>query len=425
MIPDLLAPPSPDLPHKNRTGITAREPDLNGWAEIKGNPISKVGVFPYLGKSIDDRLEPERQYNVLRPEEELSSPETMQSFRLLPWVDDHPNRLLGPEDAGRVPAEEKGIHGVIGEDIYFDEGVLYANIKIFTDDLADLIESGKRELSIGYGCRYELSSGIWNGIHYDAIQRSIRGNHLATVTEGRMGPDVAVLDHLKVSFDAKDIKMADEPDDKDEDMEVTAEQVSDFLKKFGKDYGTVKGIVDKHFGADANKENDMNKPGCDEDEEKKKEKESADKAAADKAAADKSAKDADEEKEKEKAKEKEAGDSKAALDAIDKLAKDVEDWKTNGTKKIMREIRQRDELAGQISGFVGSFDHAEMTLAEVAKYGADKLGLRVDTGHEASALAAYFHGRQPPAKQVGFAVDATEGKDSAQTSIADFYTKAA
>ena len=32
---------------------TARIADSNGWPEIKGNPISKVGVFPYLGKQVD------------------------------------------------------------------------------------------------------------------------------------------------------------------------------------------------------------------------------------------------------------------------------------------------------------------------------------------------------------------------------------
>lgn len=425
MIPASAAPESLVLPHLANVGLTARDYDVNGWPEIRGNPISKVGVFPYLGKSIDARLEPDRIYYVLRPEEELNNPETIQSFCLLPWVDDHPNVLLGPQDAGRVPAEQKGVHGVIGEEIYYSDGVLYANLKIFSDDLAELIESGKRELSVGYGCRYELSSGIWNGIHYDAIQRSIRGNHIATVTEGRMGPDVAVLDQgITFSFDAKDIKMADET--KNEDVEMTAEQVAEFLNKFGKDQSKLKGMIDKHFGSD--KGDDMGKEGCDADEDKEKK----EKEAADKAAADKSAKDAEEEKEKDKKDdEKSASDSKAAMDAVAQIRKDVADWKDTVipslTKKIMGEMRQRDKLAAQISGVVGSFDASEMTLAEVASYGVKKIDIQCEKGHEATALSAFFMGRGQPARQAGFGHDAvvSQAQDQAVVSIIDYYKKSA
>lgn len=419
MIPSVVTSEPQQLPHLSHTGISAREYDGNGWAEIRGNPISKVGVFEYLGKSIDPVLEPERIYKVLRPEESLNNFETIKSFRLVPWIDDHPTRLLGPEEAGRVPAEKKGVQGTTGEEIYYSEGVLYANLKVFSEDLEDVIDSGKRELSVGYSCRYELSSGIWNGIHYDAIQRDIRGNHLATVTEGRMGPDVAVLDHMKFSLDAKDIKMADDPK-KDEDVELSAEQVSEFLNKFGKDQAKLRGMIDKHFGSDASKEDDMNK-GCDEDEEKKKEKEAADKAAKDAEEKEKSAKDAEEKKDKE------ASDARAksAMDTVEKIKADVEEWKKNGVKNVMKEIKQRDILAQQIAGHHGSFDASEMTLGEVAQYGIKKAGLKCDAGQEVTVLSAYFTDRPAPARQVAFAIDSSEGADASEKSISDFYNKPA
>src|SRR6188474_2789733 len=59
---------------------SARKTDLNGWTEIKGNPLSKVGVFPYLGKQISPKLEPDKTYWVYRPEEELSHPDCINSF---------------------------------------------------------------------------------------------------------------------------------------------------------------------------------------------------------------------------------------------------------------------------------------------------------------------------------------------------------
>ena len=129
--------PLPNKKALDYVAASARQYDLNGWAEIKGNPLSKVGVFPYYGKTIDPSLIPDKIYMVLRPEEELADPETIQSFRLLPWVDDHPDELFGPEDAGRLPPEKKGIEGVIGEDVFFDSntGMLRGNIKLFSDNL--------------------------------------------------------------------------------------------------------------------------------------------------------------------------------------------------------------------------------------------------------------------------------------------------
>ena len=103
---------------ESKDSESAREYDHNGWPEIKSNPISKEGVFEYLGGQISPDLEHDKIYKVYRPASELSNPDTIDSFKLLPWTDEH--EMLGSED-GMTPAEEKGIHGVIGEDVYFDK----------------------------------------------------------------------------------------------------------------------------------------------------------------------------------------------------------------------------------------------------------------------------------------------------------------
>ena len=64
-----------DLTLDEDTQESARNYDINGWAEIKGNPISKVGVFPYIGAQISPDLEPDKIYQVYRPEEELMNQE--------------------------------------------------------------------------------------------------------------------------------------------------------------------------------------------------------------------------------------------------------------------------------------------------------------------------------------------------------------
>jgi len=130
---------------------TNRSVDINGWTTIRANPISKVGVFPYSGMQIDPEgelgLDPNKIYNVYRPEEVLSDPQTIESFKSLPWIDDH--EMLGSEKEGLTPIEDRPAFGIIGDEVFFEDGYLKGNLKIFSDKMMELIDSGKKELSIG------------------------------------------------------------------------------------------------------------------------------------------------------------------------------------------------------------------------------------------------------------------------------------
>lgn len=75
---------------------------------------------------------------------------------------------------------------------------------------------------------------------------------------------------------------------------------------------------------------------------------------------------------------------KQAMDEIDALKK-------GAFKSVMAEASRRDKLADRLSHHIGTFDHAEMTLSEVAKYGVEKIGLpKVQDGHEVTAIEAYL-----------------------------------
>ena len=88
--------------------MSARVSDLNGFITIEGNPISKEGVFEYLGREIGLTGEDaDKVFQVYRPAEELSDPECINSFKLLPFINEH--AMLGSEDNGMMPAEQKGI----------------------------------------------------------------------------------------------------------------------------------------------------------------------------------------------------------------------------------------------------------------------------------------------------------------------------
>lgn len=374
---------------------SSRGQDINGWYEVKRNPLSKVGVFPYLGRSIDPSgrlgLDPEKIYQVYRPAEELADPECIDSFKLIPWVVGH--AMLGSSGSGYLPAEQKGIHGVIGESVFFENDTLYGNIKWFSDSMDDRIESGEKELSAGYRCVYEISSGVYEGNEYHVIQRRIRGNHLALVPEGRMGHEVAVLDHMNFTFDAKDIQMLKSGTGKDQEeapktegegkKEMSLEQVVAALESLAPQVQQLMSFMSKL------------KPLEEAEHGKTLDKETA-------TAADQDEK--DDEAEKEKAKKD--GEAMDAAEQVKSLSAQVESLKRDGLKVMLGEIAQRDSLAQRLSGFVGTFDHADKTLGEVAKYGVEKLGIKCPAGQEVTAVEAYLTGRPAPHTTKGFALDA-------------------
>lgn len=387
--------------------MSARVPDVNGWFEVKRNPISRVGVFPYSGKQLGFTKEPEASkiYKVLRPAEELGAPETLESFKLLPWVDEH--AMLGPEAAKvmpsvALPAEQKGVHGVLGQDVEFDGNTLFNNVKVFSDSLARLIDSGKAELSAGYRCKYDFTPGVHPQFGpYDVVQRNIRGNHLASVSQGRMGPQVAVMDSFTFTFDAKEATMAD-PEKKDGAPEgggsgsMTLEEVAKVLgevlpqiaklneavAKLGQPAPTPTPdpVVDAAAGGEATPP----APGAGVD--------SAVKVAMDGMA-------------------KTIGDIQASVAALTKGALTH--------TAVAADIAARDSLAKRLSDHIGTFEYAAMDSASVAAYGAEKLGLKPAKGSELVAVEAYLHNRPVP----GATVRAGSGMDAANGTMPAFLSK--
>jgi hypothetical protein len=329
-------------------GMDARLVDGNGWFEVRDNPLSKVGIFPYSGRQLG--LDTDEVFQVLRPEEELSDPACVESFKLLPWIDEHV--MLGPVaqemSPSAVPAEKKGVAGVVGENVYFKDGVLRGNIKAFSSTLATLIAAGKRELSAGYRCIYDMTAGTWNGKPYDAVQRKIRGNHLALVTEGRMGPDVAVMDHFTFTFDAQEAYMADETTEGggSPDLAAAVATISQLVPELSKLVAALSPLL-----------------GAAEKTE----------AAASGMTEDKPKEPTDMEPVEDKA--------KPAMDAAEM------------ERHLVGVIARRDQLARQISQHVGTFDHSDKTLGEVVAYGCDKLGIKAEKGQELSTLSGYLQAK--------------------------------
>lgn len=350
------------MTHAMDKAPSARTYDLNGWFEIKGNPLSKVGVFDYSGAQVGaPPADADRIFKVYRPAEELADPDAIASFRLTPLINDH--TMLGED---YTPAENKGVDGVIGEDVYFSDNVLRGNVKVFSKALAEAIEKGKTELSCGYRCIYDFTAGTWNGQAYDVIQRKIRGNHVALVDEGRMGPDVSVLDHLVFTVDAKETMPVDE--------ETKALLLS------------IAARLDKLEAAAAPVEPPVAPPVAPVKDEP------VTPPPADTPPADTPPPVKDEE-------------TPASMDAaLARIATLEGKLAAAAAKPAMDEAAiiaihaDRADLVERLSTHIGTFDHARMTTEQVAAYGVEKLGIKnVPKGHERVALDAALQAKTTPA----------------------------
>ena len=386
--------------------------DENGYITIPNNPISKSGVFQYLGKSISNELEPETVYNVWRPEEELNNPETIESFKLTPWIPEHV--MLG---AGFTAAETVGVQGVTGETVEFVGDTLYSKLKLFGEDLKKLIKAGLKELSCGFRCQWIIQSGVTpQGEPYDVIQRQIRGNHLASVENARMGSDVRVaMDRAVFALDSIDFnpkpngenmelkelvtavktlttamdEMSKDMKSKDMKMDKMSKDMEDIKKDKAEDMEMSKGEMMK-----AVKDGGMYKEDMTDEQMK--------------SAYDKMMKAKDEEK------------SEAMDSAIAELRAEVKTLKSTAMdgNAVMKAFAEKQDLAAKASQIVGAFDHADLDAQGVAKYALTKMGVACDSGSELAMFKGVLAARKTPS----FTVDhgnALDGADSAKSETLD------
>lgn len=400
-----------------------REIDTNGWFEVKDNPLSKEGVFLYQGAQIalpDGSRPPDlnQLYPVFRPVEELEA--AIESFKLIPWVDEH--TMLGGEQLGMTPAEKKGVSGVIGEDVYVKDGVLYGNIKVFSEQFARQIENGKKELSLGYRCRYEYSPGTWNGQRYDYIQRDLKGNHLALVDKGRMGADVRVLDcddtlmHYEQIIFSCDSLQENKQMTLKELLENAAKQMNETSALLGK-------AAELAESGGQDNEPEATPPA---DDVPSYEPQEPDPASEPEPNSEEGQDDGDEVLNKlvdvlERLEARVAkleggsgqdnddntdpnGEPPAQDNASDKPQHAMDTAEI--TRQVTQRINERDELYKKVSAFTGTFNVAAMDSAgAVAAYACGKLGLKAQKGQEIAMITGYMANRTPASKQPQVAMD--------------------
>lgn len=153
---------------------------------------TRVGVFRYVKPDGSILRE-------LRPSEEVFDQASMQSLAGVPVTNRHPAELVDSKNSKRHMV------GYTSDVIEKEAQFVKTAVTITDDSLIKEIEAkGLREVSCGYQCELEFTSGVFDGEEYDAIQRNIRYNHLAVVDKGRAGPQV------RLHLDADDAVLDDE-----------------------------------------------------------------------------------------------------------------------------------------------------------------------------------------------------------------------
>lgn len=177
----------------------------NGWLRVPAT-IGRVGVFEYY--TADGKVV--REY---RPPEEVLDPASIASFEAVPLTNDHPPTRLDAANARAYSSGSVGSVRAAGQQV---EGMV-----LVTDaSTVAAAAGGKRQLSPGYTVVLDPTPGVTpEGEHYDAVQRRIRGNHVALVQDGRQGPSVALRMDSGAAMArslAPEVTTMDDEDDEDD-----------------------------------------------------------------------------------------------------------------------------------------------------------------------------------------------------------------
>lgn len=150
----------------------------NGFVRAEGY-LTRSGIFVYRDAKGNTVRE-------LRPPEEVMHPDALASFALVPVTNEHPPEALTADNAKQYSV------GSVSESVVADGDKVRAALMITDAEAIEALDTGRSELSCGYTADVVAESGVWEGQPYDAVQRNIRGNHVALVDAGRAGPACAI-----------------------------------------------------------------------------------------------------------------------------------------------------------------------------------------------------------------------------------------
>ena len=165
---------------KATTLVQRRTPE--GFLRLRAR-IGRAGIQHYRSGEIGGPpgAAPDRVVRVYRPPEDVFDAASLASFEQKPVTLDHPPTMVDARNWSRFAV------GYSGPGIARDGDHVAADLTI-TDAAAVERALAGAELSNGYWADFVFEPGATpDGEAFDAVQRNIRGNHIAIVDTGRCG----------------------------------------------------------------------------------------------------------------------------------------------------------------------------------------------------------------------------------------------
>lgn len=160
---------------------------------------ARTGIQIYTGAEVG-RPDLER-VRVYRSPEEVFAADAMRSYAHLPVTLGHPRDMVDAETWKNVSV------GQTDGDVVRDGEFVRVPMMVMDAAAIARIEAGDREISMGYQAQIEFGDGVTpDGQPYDAMQKSLRMNHLAIVDRARGGSDLKIGDDHNGGADMADPK---------------------------------------------------------------------------------------------------------------------------------------------------------------------------------------------------------------------------
>ncbi|MBI5111853.1 MAG: DUF2213 domain-containing protein [Rhodovulum sp.] len=212
--------------------------------------IARTGIQIYAGREVGrpdlDRV------RVYRPEAEVFASDALASFAHRPVTLDHPDEAVTARNWRRHSV------GITGDEVARDGTFVRVPMVLMDAAAIAAVQGGKRELSCGYSCDLKFDAGKTpEGEAYDAVQTSIRANHLAIVAAGRAGPDCRIGDGAdeeqgmtlqKVTVDGITVEMSDTAAQVVSKVQKQLTDATAALAKASTDHAAVIAAKDKELG---------------------------------------------------------------------------------------------------------------------------------------------------------------------------------
>lgn len=157
-----------------------------GFLAVVDVPLCRTGVLLYGPGETPITTGKDGHVKIFRDPEQVFSAEHLASILGKPVVNDHPNEDVVPANFKRYHVGH-AVNVRRGDGVY--EDCIVADLLITDPQAIKAVQSGKREVSMGYDCDYEeVEPGIGR-------QHNIIANHIALVEAGRCGPRCSIKDH--------------------------------------------------------------------------------------------------------------------------------------------------------------------------------------------------------------------------------------